>query len=211
MFELEKTGGANIGSGHATWPFAKLSVNKNELRLNASIIGSVYFRPSDVISIELSPRFAGSGIKVNHRVKGYSDYIVFITPGGRDLIAQIEHTGFLKNSGAIPAEVEAEIARFQDSGSFPMKGSAILVFAVIWNLLLLSSMTHYFGIANSIPVWIGAKLALAFAFLFALATLVSGPFSHVVLKDGRTAREIRSFLFFLMFISGFLFTIVSLT
>ena len=65
MYEIEETGGANIGFGRATWPFAKLLVNKNELRLNASIIGNVCFRPSDIISIEPSTLFSGAGIKIN--------------------------------------------------------------------------------------------------------------------------------------------------
>ncbi|MES2064601.1 MAG: hypothetical protein V4456_21970 [Bacteroidota bacterium] len=211
MYEIEETGGANIGFGRATWPFAKLLVNKNELRLNASIIGNLYFRPSDIISIEPSSLFSGAGIKINHRVNGYSQKVIFLTSGSRDLIKRIEDTGFLKNAGPIPAEVETEIIKYQSSGSFPMKWSAVIVFVVIWNLLFLGDQLGYFGnSANRIPIGIGAQLALAFAFLFALAILLSEPFSGLVLKEGRKAREIRSFLLFLMFISGFMFTMVSL-
>jgi hypothetical protein len=211
MYEIEETGGANIGFGRATWPFAKLLVNKNELRLNASIIGNLYFRPSDIISIEPSSLFSGAGIKINHRVNGYSQKVIFLTSGSRDLIKRIEDTGFLKNAGTIPAEVETEIVKYQSSGSFPMKWSAVIIFVVIWNLLFLGDQLGYFGNSgNRIPIGIGAQLALAFAFLFALAILLSEPFSGLVLKEGRKAREIRSFLLFLMFISGFMFTMVSL-
>jgi hypothetical protein len=211
MYEIEETGGANIGFGRATWPFAKLMVNKNELQLNASIIGNVCFRPSDIISIEPSSLFSGAGIKINHRVNGYSQKIIFLTSGSRDLIKRIEDTGFLNNAGPIPAEVEAKIVKYQSSGSFPMKWSAVIVFVVIWNLLFLGDQLSYFGNTNKrIPIEIGAQSALAFAFVFALAILLSEPFSRLVLKDGRTASEIRSFLFFLMVITGFMFTIVSL-
>lgn len=211
MFEIEETGGANIGFGRATWPFAKLLVNKNELRLNASIIGNVYFRPSDIISIEPSSLLSGSGIKINHRVNEYSAKVIFLSSGSRDLIKRIEDSGFLNNPGPIPAEVEAEIAKYQSSGSFPMKWSAVIVFVVIWNLLFLGDQLGYLGNNNNrIPIGIGAQVALAFAFVFALAILLSEPFSRVVLKDGHKAGDIRSFLFFLMVITGFMFTMVSL-
>jgi hypothetical protein len=196
MYEIEETGGANIGFGRATWPFAKLLVNKNELQLNASIIGNVYFRPSDIISIEPSTLFSGAGIKINHRVNEYSEKVIFLTSGSRDLIKRIEDTGFLNNPGPIPTEVEAKIVKYQSSGSFPMKWSAVIIFGVIWNLLFLGDQMGYFGNTNRIPIGIGAQLALAFAFLFALAILLSESFSRLVLKDGRKAREIRPFLFF---------------
>ncbi|WEK20513.1 MAG: hypothetical protein P0Y49_05100 [Candidatus Pedobacter colombiensis] len=211
MYDIEETGGANIGFGRATWPFAKLLVNKNELRLNASIIGNVYFRPSDIISIEPSSLFSGAGIKINHRVNKYSTKIIFLTSGSSDLIKRIEDTGFLNNADPIPAEIEAEIVKYQSSGSFPMKWIAVIVFVVIWNVLFLGDQLGYFGNTNNrIPIGIGAQLALAFAFLFALTILISESFSRVVLKDGRTAREIRSFLLFLMAITGFMFTMISL-
>lgn len=208
MYEIEETGGANIGFGRATWPFAKLLVNKNELQLNASIIGNLCFRPSDVISIEPFTLFSGTGIKINHRVGGYSEKVIFLTSGSFDLIKRINDTGFLSNSGTIPAEIEARIIKYQSSGSFPVKWSAVIVFVVIWNLLFLGDLLGYFGNTNHrIPIGIGSQLALAFAFLFALAILLSAPFSRLVLKDGRKVKEVKSFLLFLMFISGFLFTI----
>ncbi|MHA4894022.1 hypothetical protein ACXZ1K_04665 [Pedobacter sp. PWIIR3] len=211
MYELEETGGANIGFGRATWPFAKLFVNKNELQLNASIIGNVCFRPSDIISLEPSSLTSGAGIKINHRVNGYSHKIIFLTSGSRDLIKRIEDTGFLNNAEPIPAEVEAKILKYQSSGSFPMKWSAVIVFVVIWNLLFVGDQLGYFGSSNEgIPIGIGAQLALAFAFLFALAIILSEPFSRLVLKDGHKAIEIRSFLFFLMLITGLMFTLITL-
>ena len=39
------------GMANATWPFATLTVNKNELQLKASIIGNLVFKPSDIIAI----------------------------------------------------------------------------------------------------------------------------------------------------------------
>ena len=210
MYEIEETGGANIGSARATGPFAKLLVNKNELQLNASILGNVCFRPSDVISIEPLSLFSGTGIKINHRVGGYSEKVIFLTSGSRDLIKRINDTGFLSNSDTIPAEVEARINKYQSSGSFPMKWSAVIVFVVVWNLLFLGDLLGYFKNTNNhIPIGMGVQLALAFAFLFALTTLLSAPFSRLVLKDGRKAAEVKSFLLFLMLISGLMFILFS--
>lgn len=211
MYEIEEIGGANIGLGRATWPFAKLLVNRNELQLNASIIGNVYFRPSDVISIEPFTLLSGTGIKINHRVGQYSEKVIFLTSGSNDLIKRIKDTGFLNNSSTIPTEVETRIIKYQSSGSFPMKWSSVIVFGVVWNLLFLGDLLGYFKNTNNrIPIGMGVQLALAFAFLFALVTLVSTPFSRLVLKDGRKVKEVKSFLFFLMFISGLMFTIFSL-
>lgn len=210
MYIIEETGGANIGYAQATWPFAKLLVNKNELQLTASIIGNVYFRPSDIISIEPSSLFSGAGIKINHRVKEYSAKVIFLTSGSRDLIKRIESTGFLNNLEPIPIEVEAKILKYQSSGSFPMKWSAVITFGIIWNLLFLGDQLRLFGHSdNKIPFAIGAQLALAFAFLFALAILISKPFSQLILKESRTTGEVKSFLLFLMAITGFMFTMIS--
>lgn len=211
MYEIEETGGANIGLGRATWPFAKLLVNKNELQLNASIIGNVYFRPSDVISIEPFTLLSGTGIKINHRVGQYDEKVIFLTSRGNDLLKRIKDTGFLSNPDTLPADVEARIIKYQSSGSFPMKWSAVIVFVVVWNLLFLGDLLGYFkNVNNRIPFGMGVQLALAFAFLFALTTLLSAPFSRLVLKDGRNAKEVKSFLLFLMLISGLMFTIFSL-
>ncbi|PJJ83522.1 hypothetical protein [Mucilaginibacter auburnensis] len=210
MYEIEETGGAKIGLAQATWPFVKLQVNKNVLRLNASILGNLYFRPSDIISIEPSSLFSGAGIKINHRVNGYSTKVVFLTSGSRDLITRIASTGFLNNTDPIPVEVEEEIVKYQSSGSFPMRWPAVIVFAIIWNLLFLGDQLGYFGNAdNNAPIGTGAQLALAFAFFFALITLLSEPFSRLILKEGRKTKEIRSFLFFMMLITGFMFMMIS--
>ncbi len=45
------TGGARIGRGRATFPFAKLFADKNVLKI-ASIVGILIFQPKDIISIE---------------------------------------------------------------------------------------------------------------------------------------------------------------
>jgi hypothetical protein len=209
MNDIEETGGAKIGLARATWPFAKLTVNKNVLQLNASVIGNLYFRPSDIISIEPSSFLSGAGIKINHRVEKYSSKVIFLTSGSSDLISRIESTGFLHNTYALPADVEAEITKYQLGGSFPIKWSAAIAFIVIWNLLFLTDQLGYFGKKSNMPLGNGARLAIAFAFLFALALLLSESFRQLVLKEGRTIKDVKPFLFFLMLITGIMFLALS--
>ena len=75
------TGGARIGSSNATYPFANLYVDKEILKLNASIIGNLIFEPKDIISIEpyVSIPLIGQGIKINHRVEKYNSKVIFWT------------------------------------------------------------------------------------------------------------------------------------
>jgi len=210
MFDIEETGGARVGYGHATFPFATLKVNKNELILNASILGVMYFRPSDIISIEPYTLFK-TGLKINHRVAGYSKKVVFNTMGGtRDLIARIEETGFLKNTDSIPSDVEAEIAKYQTGGSFPIKISAVIAIVVIWNVLFLSDHLNIFhNNQKDLVAGPGSRMALAFMFLTCLALLVSDPIRLLILKEGRVVGDVSKFLYFIMFITGVMFIALS--
>ena len=102
MNEIKETGGARIGMANATWPFATLKVTKDKLELNASIIGNLVFKPSDIISIEPHSSFISSGLKINHRVSNYKNLVIFWTFGNvNSLILKIEQTGFLNNNDPI--------------------------------------------------------------------------------------------------------------
>jgi hypothetical protein len=209
MDEIEETGGAKIGLVNARWPLAKLTVNKNVLKLNASIIGNLYFRPSDIISIEPFSSIPGAGIKINHRVEKYNSKVIFLKSGSSGLISRIESTGFLDNTNALPADVEAEILKYQTGGSFPMKWSAVIVFVVIWNSFFLGEHLGYFSKKGNSPLGNGARLAMAFAFLFALTLFISGPFRQLVLKEGRSIKDVKLFLIFLMLLSGIMFLVIT--
>jgi hypothetical protein len=209
MIEIEETGGAKVGIARATWPFARLTVNKNVLQLNVSVIGNLYFRPSDIISIESTSLLSGGGIKINHRVKKYSSNVIFLTSGSADLIRRIAATGFLQNTNVLPADVEAEITMYQLGGSLPFKWSAVIAFIVIWNALWLADLLGYFGKKSNMPFGNGARLAIGFAFFFAMAVLIVEPFRQLVLKEGRSAKDVKVFLLFLMLITGFMFLIFS--
>ncbi len=211
--ELKETGGARIGMVNATWPFATLLVNRNELKLNASIIGSFSFNPSDIIAIEpytIIP-LLGQGIRIYHRVENYNPKIIFWTFGSPEaLIARIRQTGFLSNTDIISTDIKQEILAAQLKGGFPIKTSAGITLVVIWNILFLSDFYKFItGKATGSPLGIGAQLALGFAFFTCIGMLLSEPFRQLILKEGWALNERRMFLYFLMFISGIMLIVIS--
>ena len=143
------------------------------------------------------------------QVEKYNSKVIFFKSGSSDLISRIESTGFLDNNNALPADVEAKITRYQLGGSFPMKWSAVIVFVVIWNLFFLGEQLGYFTKKGNMPLGNGARLAMAFAFLFALALFISGPFRQLVLKEGRTIKDVKLFLIFLMLLTGIMFLVIT--
>ncbi|MEQ8553423.1 MAG: hypothetical protein RIC53_12275 [Cyclobacteriaceae bacterium] len=201
--EIKETGGARIGMANATWPFATLTVNESRLTLNATIVGNLTFKPSDIISIEpykVIP-LLGQGIRINHRVNNYKEKVIFWTmksPG--ELIKKIELTGFLTNTQPISPEQEQEIAKQQSAGGFPIKIWFAVAVVVIWNLLFLYDFTN--SNKEQLPIGIGVKSALGFVFGTGLLLLISEPFRKLVLKEGRTLNDIKKFVLFLMLISG---------
>ncbi len=195
--EIKETGGGTIGFGRATWPFATLTVNRNFLKLSISLIGTVIFRPADIISIEPYFGIKGKGIKINHNVQGYSSTIIFSSMAGNGyLMEEIAGTGFLNNKGPLPINVENEISVLQASGSFPIKIPAAIFFVVVWNALFLSSWLSFFTGRTKQPSFAGPRLGLAFAIIFFLSVLLIPPVRQLVLKQGRQIKEINGFLYF---------------
>ncbi|MBC8442064.1 MAG: hypothetical protein H8D87_20540 [Deltaproteobacteria bacterium] len=213
MDEIKKTGGARIGMMTATWPFATLKVNKNTLELNATILGNLFFTPKDITSIEpygLIP-FLGQGIKINHRVKSYKSKVIFWTLGSpKELIKKIERIGFLGNSSIVPKDLQIEIDQKQKRGGFPIKTKAAILIVIIWNLLFSIDLLKLFreGLKGS-PLGVGAQLAIGFVFLTSILLLTSKFVKKLLLKEGYEIDDIRKFIYFLMFICGFLFINIS--
>lgn len=213
MDEIKKTGGARIGMMNATWPFATLKVNKNKLELNATILGNLVFTPRDIISIEaygLIP-VIGQGIKINHKVNSYNSKVIFWTMGNpKNLINKIEQIGFLSNSSPVPEDLQREIDQTQNKGGFPIKIQAAILIVVIWNLLFSIDLFKFFtkGVTDS-PLGVGAKLAIGFIFITSILLLSSSFARKLILKEGHDIDDISKFIYFLMFICGFLFIIIS--
>ena len=204
------TGGARIGRANATYPFADLYVDKNILRINASLIGNVSFAPKDIISIDpfSSVPILGRGIKINHRVENYNPKIIFWTC--RDpvfVINEIKKTGFLDNNTSYYTEESAAITYQQNQGRFPIKKSVAVLFIIVWNALFLSDLIPFFtGHTNRhAPFANGINLALGLVFACSLLIILSEKFRKLVLKDGRDFSDIKKSIYFILLISGIMF------
>lgn len=202
MDEVKETGGAYVGIAHATYPFAKLTVDKNKLELNVHIIGRMVFMPGDIESLELdTKRFSlnGAGIRIVHNIKSYRSKIIFLPQNNPDsIIRAIRATGFLDNVSPVPYIIKEEVLALQSGGSFPVKTKAAIIIAVIWNVL---------GFYNLAPIFTGSEggvknanvlLPLGFVFTLCLLLLFSPFVRQFILKDGHNIKDLRYFLYFLI-------------
>ena len=208
MNELQLTGGARIGMANATFPFAKLKVNKDRLELNASIVGNLTFQASDIISIEpytMIP-IIGQGIKINHKVPNYKERVIFWTfKDPKSVVLQIQETGFLNSENLTDKKIDRTIIEKQAKGGFPIKKGFAIGAIVAWNLLFLTDIIPFFlGDNKGLPIGNGVLTAIGLLFLTALFSLISADFRRLILKDGRELNDIKKFAIFAMIISGFM-------
>lgn len=204
------TGGARIGMSNASFPLADLYVDKNILKINASIVGNLVFHPNDVISIEAysSIPIIGNGIKIHHRIEKYSSEVIFWTfKNPAAVINEIRKTGFLDNIQAEISAADLEIIMRQNQGGFPIKKSAAIFYVVLWNALFLSDIIPFFlqDKQERFPIGRSIQLALAIVFVSAVLTLISAKFRSLILKEGRELDDIKKFIYLLLFVSGMLF------
>ena len=204
------TGGARIGMSNASYPFADLSVDKDILKINASIVGNLMFQPKDIISIEpytFIP-LIGQGIKINHRIESYNPKVIFWTfKDPNSVISEIKKTGFLQNINSEISSTDLEIIKKQNEGGFPIKKSVAIFFIVAWNLLFLTDIIPFFlkDETEGSPIGIGINLAVGLIFVSSILAIVSEKFRKVILKENRNFEDIKKFAYFIALISGIMF------
>lgn len=204
------TGGARIGMANASYPFADLYVDKELLKINASIVGNLMFQPKDIISIEpytFIP-LIGQGIKINHRIENYNPKVIFWTfKDPNSVIVEIKKTGFLQNLNSEISSTDLEIMKKQNEGGFPLKKSVAVFFIVAWNLLFISDFIPFFlkGETEGSPIGIGMNLAVGLLFVSSILSIVSEKFRKIILKENRNFDDIKKFSYFIALISGIMF------
>jgi hypothetical protein len=108
MAEFSVTGGARVGWGRATWPFAKLTVSQTTLRLSVFMLGSYSFASDEVVSLNRvgSIPSLSSGIQIVHNRSDCPPMIAFWCRGVPEkLPVRIHEVGFSGTavaSSAIP-------------------------------------------------------------------------------------------------------------
>jgi hypothetical protein len=212
MEKFELTGGARIGTSNATWPFATLKVSKEKLELNASIAGNLIFQPKDIISIEEYKMFPliAQGIKINHRISKYNQKVIFWThKEPSTVINQIRHTGFFDNVDSTISETDRLILKQQQSGGFPFKKTVAIAVITFWNIFIIYDFI-IFATSDTIqrPLGDGTTIALAALLLISILSLTSRDFSKLILKEGKSIKDIDTFLYLLIFITGFMLFIL---
>jgi len=210
------TGGARIGRANATYPFANLFVNKDVLKINASVVGNLVFQPQDIISIEpytMIP-ILGQGIKINHRIENYNPKVIFWTfKDPNFVINEIKRVGFLDNINSKISFADTEIIKRQEQGGFPIKKPVAIIFVILWNILFLSDFLPFFlqNKKEGIPIGSGVKMAIGLLLATSILTLISDSFRKIILKEGRDFNDIKKFVYFVILISGLLlFAVVGL-
>ena len=204
------TGGARIGRANASFPFAELTVDKEILKINASIIGSLIFQAKDIISIQPHTAFPviGNGIKIKHSVENYQSEVIFWTfKNPSVVINEIEKTGFLQNNDSQISHADLEITRKQNEGGFPIRKSVGIIFVVVWNLFFLFDIITFFlqGKTEGTPLGIGVSIALGLLFVSSILTLLSDKFRSIILKENKHFDDIKKFTYLAAFISGISF------
>ncbi|MBN1378319.1 MAG: hypothetical protein JXA04_03705 [Gammaproteobacteria bacterium] len=166
MNKLMCTGGARIGWANATWPFAKLIVTAEKLKLNVSFLGGYEFHKGQIISIKkygFIP-IIGRGIRIKHNIASYPQKIVFWTFGSPGkLIKNIEQTGLLTGE---PGTITQQTAPRKTG--FPLKIFPVVSVVIIWNLLILADQDFSLSKISGKP-GVFSMIALFFAFGTSLA------------------------------------------
>ena len=98
---VDLTGGARVGYKNASWPFARLTASKKELRLRVKLIGKYSFRPQDIEKLEVIKvlPLLGQGIRIHHNKETYPSKIIFWSLSDpNQVLKAIEQAGILNRS-----------------------------------------------------------------------------------------------------------------
>lgn len=207
MNQIKETGGVKIGLFRASWPLASIAIDTYKMEINASIRGKFVFDKTDIVSITTETSLFKSGLRIKHRVGQYNNDIVFFPKtSAAILLGQIHQLGFLDLSCKTPNGIEMEIKALQEKSGFPIKIPMAIGIVVAWNLLFLADFLDVFSNKSEHSfTGIGMSLALAMVFIIALLLLISDFVRGIILKDGVDIKSIKTFLFFILFLTGFLF------
>ena len=207
MNQIKETGGVKIGMFKASWPLASIEIDDYKLEVDASIRGKFVFGKTDIVSITAEQSLFRSGSRINHRVEKFNKNIVFYPQtSAASLVGKIHQLGFLDLTIKTPRAVEIEIKALQEQSGFPIKMPIVIGIVIVWNLLFLADFLNLFpNKPEHSFTGIGMSLALAMVFITALLLLTSDFFRQIILKDGVNIKSIRSFLFFILLITGFMF------
>ena len=207
MNEFKNTGGAKIGILKSSWPFATISVTRDKLELNVSLVGKLVFLPGDITAITPHPKGykMGPGIKINHKVPQYKDEVIFwSSKSPAELLRQIEATGFMVNTDTLPHSTQTQVRELQNQGGFAMKTKPLVMLLTLWLAIIIYGAVNM-SLTGSLEALLSAiQVAFVIIILFAVVTLASPYFASGVLKPGYTIADVKKFLIFFIIIAVFM-------
>jgi hypothetical protein len=194
MEELSKTGGAHIGSMHASWPFASLRSSSRELVVKC--LGTYRFTPEQVWKIEpygFLPIIA-SGVRIHHNRTDYPQRVIFFHFGtAQGLCDEIQQSGFRPKG-----------PRVHLPSGMAWRWGFIIAFVLLWNLLFFADMDFRLNQASGHRPGAFALVALASSFFASVALYFLPGTRGLALRPGRDFNEIKGSLVLFMVVFGFL-------
>jgi len=121
----------------------------------------------------------------------------------------IMQTGFTPGK-PIPAAEKMEIVQIQNGGGFAFKVKPIIAIIVIWNVIFIGGILIQVSQDKRVIPTLSIQCAAAFMISVCLGMLINQSFADIMLKPGRTIRDVRSSLIFVTLICGLLFLMATL-
>jgi len=75
---------------------------------------------------------------------------------------------------------------------------------ILWNVLFFSDFFGFTRVGEKLSIGYRAITALSLVFLSTFLLLISPRFREMILKEGRGLEHLKVFIYFLLFISGFM-------
>ncbi|MEM6958169.1 MAG: hypothetical protein AAF411_22345 [Myxococcota bacterium] len=187
-------GGSRVGMVNASWPFAELSVEADQIVLKAAFT-TLRFAPEDVAALEhvqWMPLLA-QGVQIRHTRDDIPDRVIFWAFRPKRVLEAIANAGFTPK--ADPVDVPPK-------QPFPFRIPFLVAVGLAWNALLIPAIGLLDGRMNTAfdsALFIAAPAMLA---LVCLSILLPTPFRTLALRPGVPVSRVRHVLLLVLFIAS---------
>jgi hypothetical protein len=206
--KFDARGGASSGGASASWPLARLEVDREKIILKVLFFEKYTFNRTDIIKVEqygVIPILT-RGVRIFHNKPEYPEEIVFYPIGSSArIIRSIGDIGFPTQ----PSQTSNRRIEDPAKRGSPVKILPIVLVVLIWNFLFLYEM-NWNPWASPKAVLESPGVVAAFAMVFGLSVGVrlSGAIARIFMKSGRHVSEIAPSLSLIAIISGLMLVFV---
>ncbi len=197
-------------SGVNLIPMDRLIIHKDYLELNASLTGNFVFNPGDITAIKptdtLFSMFGFNAFRIFHKIKGYPEETGFLTlQKSTVILSALDKSGLLNKESDYQSPYAGQIEEKQKAGAYPLKKYVLHVAGLIF-LLFIGFDLYRFTTRVEVVYLPGPGLfsALVLFVVASLSTLIFKPFRHLVVKKGRTFKDIDRHMYLYLFVALFI-------